>query len=103
MPRRHRGWPRRAARPGPPRRAAAAALRREALAALEQELDGVWEQWRKPVIMTEFGADTPLGRPGQPAELAPAYVFLASDESSFVTGAELAVDGGATATHAFGG
>ena len=36
-------------------------------------------------------------------DIANAYVYLASDESSFVTGAELAVDGGASATHAFGG
>ncbi|MET1000088.1 MAG: glucose 1-dehydrogenase [Marmoricola sp.] len=52
----------------------------------------------------EFGAGkVALKRVGQPADIAPAYVYLASDESSFVTGAELAVDGGATATHAFGG
>jgi 3alpha(or 20beta)-hydroxysteroid dehydrogenase len=52
----------------------------------------------------EFGASkVALKRVGQPADIAPAYVYLASDESSFVTGAELAVDGGATATHAFGG
>jgi NAD(P)-dependent dehydrogenase (short-subunit alcohol dehydrogenase family) len=41
-----------------------------------------------------FGSQTPLGRPGQPAECAPAYVFLASAESSYVTGATLSVTGG---------
>jgi len=41
-----------------------------------------------------FGEQTPLGRAGQPAELAPAYVFLASQESSYVTGEVLAVTGG---------
>jgi len=41
-----------------------------------------------------FGSNTPLGRAAQPAELAPAYVFLASDEASYVTGARLAVTGG---------
>lgn len=41
-----------------------------------------------------FGADTPLGRAGQPAELAPAYVFFASQESSFITGERLGVTGG---------
>jgi NAD(P)-dependent dehydrogenase (short-subunit alcohol dehydrogenase family) len=42
----------------------------------------------------EFGQQTPLGRPGQPAELAPAYVFLASPESSYVIGETLSVTGG---------
>ncbi|MBO3101011.1 SDR family oxidoreductase [Cellulomonas fengjieae] len=42
----------------------------------------------------QFGAETPLGRAGQPAELAPAYVFLASQESSYVTGDRIAVTGG---------
>jgi NAD(P)-dependent dehydrogenase (short-subunit alcohol dehydrogenase family) len=41
-----------------------------------------------------FGADVPLGRAAQPAELAPAYVFLASPESSYVSGEILAVTGG---------
>ncbi|WP_225769918.1 SDR family oxidoreductase [Inquilinus sp. Marseille-Q2685] len=41
-----------------------------------------------------FGANTPLGRPAQPAELAPAYVLLASPEASYITGAVLAVTGG---------
>jgi NAD(P)-dependent dehydrogenase (short-subunit alcohol dehydrogenase family) len=41
-----------------------------------------------------FGEDTPLGRPGQPAELAPAYVYFASAESSYVTGERLGVAGG---------
>ncbi|GLL06902.1 hypothetical protein GCM10017581_086520 [Dactylosporangium matsuzakiense] len=41
-----------------------------------------------------FGEQTPLGRAGQPAELAPAYVFFASQESSYVTGETLGVTGG---------
>lgn len=43
---------------------------------------------------TEFGADNPAGRPAQPAELAPAFVFLATDEASFVNGEVLGVHGG---------
>ena len=41
-----------------------------------------------------FGKDSPLGRPAQPAELAPAFVFLASNESSYVSGEILGVTGG---------
>ncbi|KYD31128.1 hypothetical protein B4114_0591 [Geobacillus stearothermophilus] len=41
-----------------------------------------------------FGANTPMKRPGQPCEVAPCYVFLASDESSYMTGQILHVDGG---------
>jgi NAD(P)-dependent dehydrogenase (short-subunit alcohol dehydrogenase family) len=41
-----------------------------------------------------FGKNTPLGRAGQPAELAPAYVLLASDEGSYMTGAMIPVTGG---------
>ena len=48
-----------------------------------------------PVEQVEgFGDGTPLGRPGQPAELAPVYVMLASDEASYVSGARIAVTGG---------
>ncbi|WP_206831870.1 SDR family oxidoreductase [Alicyclobacillus fructus] len=44
--------------------------------------------------VAQFGADTPMGRAGQPAELAPAYVFLASADSSYMTGQVLHVNGG---------
>ena len=47
-----------------------------------------------PEKLPTFGQNTPLGRAGQPAELAPAYVFLASAESSYVSGAVLPVTGG---------
>jgi NAD(P)-dependent dehydrogenase (short-subunit alcohol dehydrogenase family) len=41
-----------------------------------------------------FGSQTPLKRPGQPVEVAPVYVLLASDESSYVSGSRLGVTGG---------
>ena len=41
-----------------------------------------------------FGSDTPMGRAGQPYELAPAYVYLASDDSSYVSGQTIHVNGG---------
>ena len=44
--------------------------------------------------LPEFGTQTPLGRPGQPAEVAPAYVYLASAESSYTVGETLTVTGG---------
>jgi len=47
-----------------------------------------------PEKVEKFGGDTPLGRAGQPAELAPVYVLLASDEASYVSGARVAVTGG---------
>jgi NAD(P)-dependent dehydrogenase (short-subunit alcohol dehydrogenase family) len=57
--------------------------------------------WTPLVIMSfpaeknaQFGADTPLGRPGQPAELAPVYVFLASEESRYISGEVVGATGG---------
>jgi NAD(P)-dependent dehydrogenase (short-subunit alcohol dehydrogenase family) len=44
--------------------------------------------------VSQFGGTNPVGRPAQPAELAPAFVFLASQESSFVNGETLGVTGG---------
>lgn len=44
--------------------------------------------------LTQFGKSTPLGRAGQPAELASAYVFLASQESSYIAGEVIGVTGG---------
>ena len=42
----------------------------------------------------EFGRDVPMGRPGQPAEVAPAYVFLASPLATYITGQTIHVNGG---------
>lgn len=67
---------------------------------------------RTPMIEGHVGGDAgydfvgkkiPLRRVGYPEDMAGVYVFLASDESSYSTGAEFVVDGGVTSTHAFGG
>ncbi|MFI8198695.1 SDR family oxidoreductase [Streptomyces sp. NPDC085942] len=47
-----------------------------------------------PDQVESFGSQVPLGRPGQPAELAAVYVMLASDEAGYVSGARVAVTGG---------
>jgi NAD(P)-dependent dehydrogenase (short-subunit alcohol dehydrogenase family) len=47
-----------------------------------------------PEAVEGFGDDTPLGRPGQPAEVAPAFVLLAADEGSYMSGSHVAVTGG---------
>jgi NAD(P)-dependent dehydrogenase (short-subunit alcohol dehydrogenase family) len=47
-----------------------------------------------PEKVEQFGSDVPLGRAGQPVELAPVYVLLASDEGSYISGARIAVTGG---------
>ena len=48
----------------------------------------------KPEQVRTFGSQVPMKRPGQPAELAAAYVMLASDEASYISGATIAVTGG---------
>lgn len=55
------------------------------------------QQASAPTFMTELARKTPLGRIGQPEEIAGAILYLLSDASSFVTGHNLAVDGGWTA------
>jgi NAD(P)-dependent dehydrogenase (short-subunit alcohol dehydrogenase family) len=47
-----------------------------------------------PDKAASFGQNTPLGRAGQPAELAPLYVFLASADSSYITGEVIGITGG---------
>lgn len=47
-----------------------------------------------PEAIAEFGEQVPLGRPGQPAEVAHAYVLLASDDASYISGSTIAVTGG---------
>jgi NAD(P)-dependent dehydrogenase (short-subunit alcohol dehydrogenase family) len=42
----------------------------------------------------KVGKDTPMGRMGQPSEVAPAYLFLASDDASYITGQVIHVNGG---------
>jgi NAD(P)-dependent dehydrogenase (short-subunit alcohol dehydrogenase family) len=58
----------------------------------------VWTPLQPAFVPNEklesFGSQAPMGRPGQPAELAPAFVFLASQESSYITGETIAVTGG---------
>ncbi|KAB7733265.1 SDR family oxidoreductase [Rudanella paleaurantiibacter] len=49
---------------------------------------------KTPEEVAKFGQDVPLGRVGQPAELAPAYVFLASEDASYITGQTIHVNGG---------
>ena len=48
----------------------------------------------EPDQVKTFGSQSPMGRPGQPAELASAYVYFASDDARFTTGALLPMRGG---------
>jgi NAD(P)-dependent dehydrogenase (short-subunit alcohol dehydrogenase family) len=47
-----------------------------------------------PEKVKEMGQEVPLGRPGQPVEIAPVYVLLASQEASYITGEVYGVTGG---------
>lgn len=47
-----------------------------------------------PEEVAQFGTDTPMKRPAQPCEVAPAYVFLASDDASYITGEFIHINGG---------
>lgn len=53
-------------------------------------------------VFAELRSLTPLGRAAQPSEMASAALFLASDEASFITGIDLAVDGGFSELAAYG-
>ena len=58
------------------------------------DLDAAYSSTMPDEEVRTFGENTPLGRAGQPAELAPAYVLLASAEASYMTGAMIPVTGG---------
>jgi NAD(P)-dependent dehydrogenase (short-subunit alcohol dehydrogenase family) len=51
---------------------------------------------QEPEKIPEFGKDTPMGRPGQPSEVAPSFLFLACEDASYMTGQVLHPDGGDT-------
>ena len=60
-------------------------------------LDGMAQGGDREVAMQKLGRQIPLGRVGQPDDVAYAVLYLASDESNFVTGSEIKVDGGISA------
>jgi 2-keto-3-deoxy-L-fuconate dehydrogenase len=55
------------------------------------------EDWEE--VLARWGKNIPLGRVGRPEDIAYAALFLASDESAWITGTTLVIDGGATITH----
>jgi NAD(P)-dependent dehydrogenase (short-subunit alcohol dehydrogenase family) len=57
---------------------------------------------RESGIEGKIGKNNPLRRPGRPDEIAAVAAFLASDESSYINGQIIAVDGGVSSTHPFG-
>jgi gluconate 5-dehydrogenase len=58
------------------------------------DINRQWE--RRPDVIAAFVQNVPMGRPGEPDEIGPLAVFLASDASSYVTGAAYLIDGGYT-------
>jgi NAD(P)-dependent dehydrogenase (short-subunit alcohol dehydrogenase family) len=56
-----------------------------------------WDYFQQPDNRDWLLGRIPMGRLGRAEDLAPAILYLASDESAFVTGSELVVDGGVTA------
>ncbi|HEX7718333.1 MAG TPA: SDR family oxidoreductase, partial [Woeseiaceae bacterium] len=60
-------------------------------------LDGMVTGDDRKAALLKLGRQIPLGRVGQPEDVAYAILYLASDESAFVTGAELKIDGGISA------
>jgi NAD(P)-dependent dehydrogenase (short-subunit alcohol dehydrogenase family) len=62
----------------------------------------VFEDARARGVESKLGHVTPLKRPGRPEEIAAAAAFLASDDSSYVDGQLLSVDGGVSSTHPYG-
>jgi NAD(P)-dependent dehydrogenase (short-subunit alcohol dehydrogenase family) len=57
-------------------------------------LKGLAPQGQEQALLNAQASNVPMGRVGRPEEIAAAVLFLASDESSFMTGSELFVDGG---------
>ena len=55
------------------------------------------ENWEE--VLSQWGKSIPLGRVGEPEDIAQAILFLASDEAAWITGATLVVDGGSTISH----
>jgi NAD(P)-dependent dehydrogenase (short-subunit alcohol dehydrogenase family) len=60
-------------------------------------LDGLVQRFGRDEAYAKLGRQVPLGHIGEPDDIAYAVLYLASDESKFVTGAELKVDGGISA------
>jgi NAD(P)-dependent dehydrogenase (short-subunit alcohol dehydrogenase family) len=60
-------------------------------------LDGMVSGGDRPAALQKLARQIPLGRVGEPDDVAYAVLYLASDESAFITGAELKIDGGISA------